>query len=406
MAKILLAVGAVLILFIGDAFTFKWYDGVIPEKVNITEENRKLNPTIHWGEQTDLYKEVKGNFTLGATNFSSEYSDSIAWTRTAGFVDTIFYAYRQHHNVIIRPDDIWTAIVVQFSLYVNANAEALRHSFVNFEGKQTLKVEFRSRIHQVDMRDFIQAIMNLIDENIKPSVYNWILPNFTTTTENDKLTTGVAMMATLQNFFDYEFWGIICGIPEVTILGTVEDWREIRARVDGLKDFEVEGKTTMAHWSFMLGQILDHFVSVKEGKTADDVFWRQAIRVDYKVFDVVCAKINETYVNGWITTFSAFTLNGRFRGDNDVKQNGSYPWFQIRVDKITPGVVHVPIKIHDEFAKEGQRDYTGTIITGSMGYSVKRDEKTLQPFSGWIMAITNDLPDYVNAIKKSRKNRL
>lgn len=408
MAKNSLIVGAVLIVCVAFAtaeeeqtkireneLTFKWYDGIAPEKVEIMEADRNPNPTKHLAEQSDLYRMINGTYKLGATNFSAEFPDSISWTRTAGFVDTVFYAYRQHHNLIIRPDDIWTAILTQLSLYVNANAASLRHSFVDFEGKKELKVEFRSRIDRVDVREFIDKILGLINTNTKPTVYDWITPNFTTTTENDKLTAGVAMMATLQEYFDYEFWGIVCGIPKATILGTVEDWRDIRERVKKLTEFELPGKTVMAEWSSLLERILNEFVSVKEGNPPNEEFWKQAVRVDYKLIDLVCAKINETHLNGWITTFSAFTLNGRWRGGDIINSNKSRIWLKVRTDKLTPDIVEVPIKIYDEYAAEGERNYNGSIITGSMGYSVKGDEVTMQPFSGWIMTITNNPPRYL-----------
>lgn len=378
-----------------NALTFKWYDDVTAAKVQIAAADKIANPEKHLGEQLSLYSEVNGTYKLGATDFSSEFPDSISWTKTAGFVDTVFYGYQQHHNVIIRPDDIWTAIQIQFSLYVNSRAEALRHSFVNFDGKENLRVKFRARVDEVPIGNFISKILKLIRKNIDPAVFDWISPNFTTTTENDKLTAGVAMMATLQTYFDYEFWGIICGIPKATILGTVDDWKVIRERVKKLNDYELRGESVMAQWSSMLGRILDQFVSVKEGNPPNSEFWKQAIRIDYKLIDLVCAKVNETYINGWMTAFTAFTLGGRWRGPDTVDSNQTAPWLKIRTDKITPGVVHVPIKIYDEFAKEGERNYNGTIISGHMGYSVKRDEKTLQPFSGWIMTITNTPPEYI-----------
>lgn len=62
---------------------------------------------------------------------------------------------------------------------------------------------------------------------------------------------------------------------------------------------------------------------------------------------------------------------------------------------ITPGIVHAPIKIYDEFAKLEEREYTCALITGHMGHSVKRDEVTLQPMCGWAMTITNIYPEYL-----------
>ena len=57
-----------------------------------------------------------------------------------GFSDTVLRAYNQHHHLVLRPDDVWQAIILQFNFYVNAHAEDLRHLFVPHKGKKHLTV--------------------------------------------------------------------------------------------------------------------------------------------------------------------------------------------------------------------------------------------------------------------------
>lgn len=47
-----------------------------------------------------------------------------------GLISLVIEAWENNHKLTLRPDDIWTALMVQFSFYVNANAETLRSSFV------------------------------------------------------------------------------------------------------------------------------------------------------------------------------------------------------------------------------------------------------------------------------------
>lgn len=137
-------------------------------------------------------------------------------------------------------------------------------------------------------------------------------------------------------------------------------------------------------------------MSVKSGDQPKKEFWEQAVRIDYKIHDLICAKINETAINGWLTAFTAFNLAGRWRGlDHINSQRNVTSWLKVRTDKISPGVISVPVKFHDEYAKEHERDYKGSIITGHMGYSVKKDKVTIQPLSGWLMTITGNVPDYM-----------
>ena len=58
-----------------------------------------------------------------------------------GFVRTVIRAYSYHHHLVIRPEDIWFAIISQISLYINKHAEELRHKFVAHEDKKELVVK-------------------------------------------------------------------------------------------------------------------------------------------------------------------------------------------------------------------------------------------------------------------------
>ena len=49
-------------------------------------------------------------------------------------------AYFNHCPIKLNPNIIWQLILNNFSKYVNDNSEKLRKKFVNFEGKQVLKV--------------------------------------------------------------------------------------------------------------------------------------------------------------------------------------------------------------------------------------------------------------------------
>ena len=50
-----------------------------------------------------------------------------------GLVRTILSAWMQDVHLELRPDDVWHAILVQFSFFVNGNAEALRSVMVAHE---------------------------------------------------------------------------------------------------------------------------------------------------------------------------------------------------------------------------------------------------------------------------------
>lgn len=52
-----------------------------------------------------------------------------------GFASAVLNAYNYHANLVIRPDDVWQAVLSQFSYYVKGHSEELRSRIVDFEGK-------------------------------------------------------------------------------------------------------------------------------------------------------------------------------------------------------------------------------------------------------------------------------
>jgi len=89
-----------------------------------------------------------------------------------------------------------------------------------------------------------------VDEQIvirDPTIAEWILPGFTTTTENDRIMASVTLMATLQNYFEYGI-ELICGLSSIALLGSIDNWKMVRQKVNRLKEFDNEdGDMTKWH---------------------------------------------------------------------------------------------------------------------------------------------------------------
>lgn len=60
------------------------------------------------------------------------------------FFNAFYLAYVLHSDIMLSPDDIWIAITIGFSNYVNENSEKLRDLIVDFEGKKGIVIEDES----------------------------------------------------------------------------------------------------------------------------------------------------------------------------------------------------------------------------------------------------------------------
>lgn len=147
---------------------------------------------------------------------------------------TLLESYNRHRALVLRPDDVWLAILLQFNFFVNANAEALRSQFVSHSGQKAVRVD------TVDFGMMAIAITKEIEKNVvDPSLRAWIMPEFSTTTINDTIVCSVVMMATLKKYFSWT-GGACCGIPRVTLEGEKDDWENILARLEKLKEYGLQ----------------------------------------------------------------------------------------------------------------------------------------------------------------------
>lgn len=254
-------------------------------------------------------------------------------------------------------------------MYVNGNAERFRRRFVKFDGKKTLEVKLGpGSLESVSYARFVELMSAKIDENIvDKEIKDWITPNFTTTTQDDKITAGVTLMASLKKYFDYV--GIIsCGIPQITIEGTVADWKDISARLVKLRSYKLE------KWvDTMLNPILDQFIRAKSG-AIDESFWNSIVKVEH----VGCGS---TDVSGWITAFGVFNRDGKWQ----VYDHPNATWPQYDIGMLPTGIVEVDVTIIDNGVK-----HETVMFAGHMGKEILTDGVTLRPRIGWAIALKNN----------------
>src|SRR2546423_2853364 len=226
---------------------------------------------------------------------SSFDSTQKVYQKSNGFVDTILQAYNGHHNLVIRPDDVWIAVISQLSFHINANAEELRTQFVAHEGKKELRLYIPiTPLDEIDWDLAGDQMTGLIDENlVDKTLRDWILPNFTTTTTIDKTVSAMLMMSSMKSDFTYVL-EMMCGIPQVTLDGTKEDWLDILSRLNKLDSWDDKTR----HWKRLLQPIITKFTQAFDGEKDTD-FWSHIIH--YSSYGS-----GSTSLSGWVTALTGF----------------------------------------------------------------------------------------------------
>jgi len=224
-------------------------------------------------------KKIKNDHII-QTSFQDVTSETNIYPSQNGFVDTVVKAYNEHQHLEIRPEDVWFSILSQLNIYINENAEALRDMFVSHQGQKYLEIsgedsdiQGKSTMFGVDWGKFTFKMTKMIEDNIKdPSLREWILPSFTTTTKVDQAVAAILMMATFQKYFSYGC-SICCGLPSVTLLGQKSDWEKLAAKVERLPTLGEEPKM----WYGLLKPVLARFVSSFDAPEATETkdFWQK-----------------------------------------------------------------------------------------------------------------------------------
>jgi hypothetical protein len=328
---------------------------------------------------TDAYEQgAAGAFLAGSTSLSPVLLAYYA----NGLVGSLMRAYNDHHDIVLRPENFWAAILTQFSNYVNANAEELRSKLVSHDNTKELIVTG----DRID--DMVIIMTNHITAQLKDaSIREWILPSFTTTTATDVVVCGVAMMATMQQYFSYTMQSF-CGIPNVTLLGTPADYEDLARRVDRLLEFD-NGTGVMKKWHEYLKPIFAELVAASQGGKPHNLeFWS-------RVYSDHSEGSGSSLMSGWVTAFCCFDSKGKWQGDRHdythwnevekkVEHNTSvYP--VIDTADIPASIVSVPVKLIDAIT---QAETKTRMFAGSFAIHVIGD-CALQPRLDWAMAVVD-----------------
>ncbi|QKX60434.1 uncharacterized protein TRUGW13939_07579 [Talaromyces rugulosus] len=287
-----------------------------------------------------------------------------------GFVWAVFHAYSHHHNLTIRPEDVWFSILTQLSFFVNTHAEELRSLFPTHNEQKRLTVFGAGTLETADFGAMALQMTQLIEENVVDELRRWIMPDFSSTTKSDSVVAAALMMGTLQKYFSYGFH-LLCGIPSVTLLGERQDWLSLVKKLDKLHQFGDEP----ARFAQLLRPILNHFVQSFDSPESPDVlsFWNKCAHKT--------GGSGPSFLTGWVSVFCFWDETGDLLYDKESIHRVSSPKFTtrntdmglddvlsryVKTDDIPSGYVSVPVIVDDN----GVIHYT-VMLAGLVGIQAK-----------------------------------
>ncbi|RIB10010.1 hypothetical protein C2G38_2251031 [Gigaspora rosea] len=273
-----------------------------------------------------------------------------------GFAAAILHAYNYHKHLRLSPDDVWLTISQGVSEHINRNAEKFRNRFVKHEGQKELVI----CVNGCNWPVIVNRIVAAADNNVeKIDLRDLLECNFSTTTQNSLTASRIVLLDAVKSYFKYSCV-TMCGIPKVTLEGTLEDWMKLQEKVANLRKLNLE----LDFWLDRLEPVVWNLVATYRGEIDED-FWGRVVKID-RVF----GSGGGTYITGWLMNFFPYCSDRR-----------------LNIRNIPDGIVGVP------FTLDGQKL---KFIAGFIGANqeVLEDsdsESVVSPVIGW--SIIDDIED-------------
>lgn len=294
---------------------------------------------------------------------TSQLPDSLVSFGEHPFLTGILTAYKEHRPFVISPDIIWLLISQGFARHISNNAEALRKDIVNFENKKDLII-VTDHIQLGNRNSNWEALFPQFTEQISDytgkELIDVLTADFSTTNLTTKIVSQITLMRAVKEYFNYEVTVIACGIPKITIEGTVKDWESILTKVKYISQYKLDW------WTSELEPIIEQIIETKKGQF-DKNFWMNMVKAHT---ENKCGW--PTTIDGWIVKFFPYTKEGK---KTDLKPIS-------KIDNLASELVKVPFLLKDAVTK---KSYKMEFCAGFLGLSQSKKYYTLKPIIGWVI---------------------
>jgi hypothetical protein len=374
------------------------------ETVSSPELNHLRKPTISredflkqvQSESAAVYRKEGGGSSRGHQEEASKsirleavsnYPENLVFVGTQGFFAACLSAFAQHLPLAISPDHIWALISYAFAQHVDKHAEELRANFVEHDGKKRLLVMADHMVMsggggpdsgtrpEVWESTIFSSFSRQIKTYIGEKTHSAIAGDFSTTTPTSRAGHEITLMSAMKHYFSYGM-STLCGIPNVTLLGSEADWLAVRSRAEALG--ELMTPEFSATWMPVLLPVLNEFVASYQGRV-NHGFWQSMVKLRYRGGSGA-----RSAVSGWLQLLYPYLKGGRL--NQDLR-----PWQEMYFrgpdpDNIPPITSSAPV----------DWDYHGTtydlhFCAGFVGCTQDQVDGTVTPTMGWY--VTHDPPE-------------
>lgn len=277
------------------------------KKSRVVEESKKAVPRVlHVSDQDvcrkRLPRKIKGKgkgLTLPGFEVEASGHDTlfplVHWfDGLHGVVATAYMAFQSHYPLQLGPQHFASMIQRATTQHVKLHSERLRGVLVDNPDNIELRVD-RQFVRGSDKNDWpgvFAEFATCIQAHANPQVFPLFDTAFSSSCPEDRVSGHVALMDTMQSYFKYTLY-TMCGIPEVHLEGTDDDWAQLNALVAKLPAVDPDNKT----WTEWVQKVSDRLSQVSSAPVWKDFFkWHE--------------RSGSARIDGWIKDFFLYEEDG------------------------------------------------------------------------------------------------
>jgi len=184
-------------------------------------------------------------------------------------------AFAEHRPLVLGPDEVWLCLAQSLATHVELHAEALRPRLVRHQGQLELEAR-RDDFILGDPHNDWPGVVDALTAQIRGHLggrADLFVADFSTTGPLARTASQIALMGAMRQYFRYAV-ATLCGIPEITLRGTPDDWASIRRRA------AVFGEFDLGWWLEALDPVLAQLEATARGDVDRD-FWRRLYKVEH-----------------------------------------------------------------------------------------------------------------------------
>jgi len=315
----------------------------------------------------------------------SHYGDRVVPSEYHPFVAAVHSAYAQHRPLVLSPDMFWLLVAQGFTNHVNMNAEAMRHHFVQFEGKKKVVIrrdQFIKGSPENDWAGAYNEFAGTLVEFIGKENHDRIVCPFSTTGLVERAANDLVLMDAMQSYFEIGMYSL-CGIPSVTLEGTAADWSKLHDKTEEL------GRTyDVKWWTDKLLPIMERIARNAAGADDPDL-WQRIYKLDNRS--------GGPFISGWIRWFFPYLVIRDYRPDEKpsvrmvrnqcLDEDESERFSGMTTENFPPSLSKVPLTWF----------YLGQIfememLAGFACYGQDKETRAVRPKIGWAVRDVGVVP--------------